>query len=196
MSALAQVLQPDDLPANDELFGIIRERSFRRGRFTLSSGVESDMYFNLKPTMMHPRGAYLCAAAFLKFIRAESVDFVGGLEMGAVPIIGSLAAISEREGTSVATFFVRKRPKAHGTKDLIEGLGPEETLAKKRVLIADDVSTTGNSILIAVKAARDASAEVDAALVLVDREEGARENLAQAGIRLIAIFRGRAFLAP
>ena len=177
----------------DELLDIIKRRSFRRGSFTLSSGRESSLYFNLKPTMMDPRGARLCAAAFLKRIRAENVDCVGGLEMGAVPVIGSLAAISDMEGHPVRTFFVRKAQKAHGTRELIEGLGPDESLNGKRVLVLDDVATTGNAILHAAAAARAANALVDSALVLIDREEGAAETLQRDGIRLLSVFRASDF---
>jgi orotate phosphoribosyltransferase len=176
-----------------ELLEIIKRRSFRRGSFTLSSGRESSLYFNLKPTMMDPRGARLCGAAFLRRIRAENADTVGGLEMGAVPVIGSLAAISDLEGHPVRTFFVRKAQKAHGTRELIEGLGPGESLEGKRVLVLDDVATTGNAILQAAAAARAAGAVVDSALVLVDREEGAAEALERAGIRLLSVFRAGDF---
>jgi orotate phosphoribosyltransferase len=181
--------------SNDEaeLLDIIRRRSFRQGKFILSSGRESTLYFNLKPTMMHPRGAFLCARAFLSRIRAEDADYVGGLEMGAVPVIGSLAALSEAEGRPVHTFFVRKAAKAHGTRETIEGLGPDESLAGTRALILDDVATTGNAILQAVAAARAANAIVDSALVLIDREEGAAEALARDGIRLLSVFRARDF---
>ncbi len=178
----------------DGLFALIRRRSFRRGHFVLSSGRESEMYFNLKPTMLDPRGAYLSATAFLKFIGAENIAFAGGLEMGAVPMLGSLAALSEMRGHPVRTFFVRKRPKTHGTKELIEGLASDETLSGARVMIIDDVATTGNSALEAARVAREAGAHVDCALVLVDREEGAREMLAQEGIRLLAVLRGPDFL--
>ena len=177
-----------------ELFELIRDRSFRRGKFTLASGRESEMYFNLKPTMMFPSGAHLAASAFLERIRAEGVGLVGGLEMGAVPLMGSLAAISEMEGRPVRTFFVRKKPKQHGTRELIEGLGPGETLSGSRALILDDVATTGGSILDAARAAREAGASVDAGLVLIDREEGAAESLEREGIRLLSIFRGQEFL--
>jgi len=176
-----------------ELLDIIRRRSFRRGRFTLSSGRESTLYFNLKPTMMHARGAFLCARAFLQRIRAERADYVGGLEMGAVPVIGSLAALSESEGNSVHSFFVRKAAKAHGTREVIEGLGPGESLAGKRVLILDDVATTGSAILQAVSAVRAEDAVVQSALVLVDREEGATETLERNAIRLLSVFRARDF---
>ena len=177
-----------------ELFHIIATRSFRRGQFTLSSGAQSEMYFNLKPTMMHPRGGHLAAAALLSIVRDEDASWVGGLEMGAVPVIASLAALSDVEGDPVHTFFVRKKPKSHGTMELIEGLGPDETLAGQRVLIVDDVATSGSSILEAARAARSAGAKIESALVLIDREEGARENLTRDGIRLLSVFRGPEFL--
>lgn len=181
---------------NDDtaLFEIIRQRSFRRGKFRLSSGAESELYFNLKPTMMDPRGAYLSARAFLARLRSEHAEYVGGLEMGAVPIIASLAAVSEAEGAPVRTFFVRKAAKDHGTQDLIEGLAPGETLEGKRVVVADDVATTGGSIFKAVEAVRKVGAIVDASLVLVDREEGAAEFLGGHGVKLLSVFRGREFL--
>ena len=176
-----------------ELRELIRARSFRLGKFTLVSGRESDLYFNLKPTMMDPRGAHLSARAFLARILAEQVDYVGGLEMGAVPLIASVAAISDADGSPVKTFFVRKEAKVHGTRETIEGLGPEDSLEGARVLVADDVATSGGSIIKAVDAARGAGARVDVALVLIDREEGAREALSEHGVRLLAVFKGGEF---
>ncbi len=187
---------PDSASGGDDaaLLEIVRARSFRKGKFRLSSGAESDLYFNMKPTMMDPRGAFLAARAFLARVQEEKAEWVGGLEMGAVPVIASLAAVSEAEGHPVRTFFVRKAAKDHGTMDLIEGLGPGETLAGARVLVADDVATTGGAILKAIEAVRAAGAVADTALVLVDREEGAAERLAQHGIRLISVFKAHQFL--
>jgi len=184
----------DDSGWQTSLFEIIKERSFRQGRFTLASGAESDLYFNLKPTMMDPLGAYLAAKAFSEIIHAERVDYVGGLEMGAVPIIGALAAISATEGRPIRTFFVRKAPKEHGTKEKVEGLAPSESLQGKRVLVLDDVATSGGSIMKAIDAARSAGATVDVALVLVDRDEGAKKRLADQGIRLLSVFQAQQFL--
>ncbi len=176
------------------LFEIVKTRSFRRGKFTLASGAQSELYFNLKPTMMHPKGALLWAKAFLSRLRAANIDYVGGLEMGAVPVLGGMAAVSEMEGHPLNTFFVRKQAKAHGTKDVIEGLASGESLAGKRVLVVDDVATSGGSILKAVAAAKEEGAKVDTAMVLIDREEGAAENLQAHGIRLLSVFRGQEFL--
>ena len=176
------------------LFEIIRERSFRHGKFKLASGRESELYFNLKPTMMSPSGALLSARALLARIWPESPSYVGGLEMGAVPVIAALAAISEAENKPVKTFFVRKQPKGHGTMDMIEGLAPNETLANAKVMVIDDVATSGGSILKAVDAARAIGAQVDAGLVLIDREEGAAEALQAQNVRLLSVFTGREFL--
>jgi len=192
--ARLQQAATDDSGWHTSLFEIIKERSFRRGRFTLASGAESDLYFNLKPTMMDPLGAFLAAKALGEVIHTENVDYVGGLEMGAVPIIGALAAISAAEGRPIRTFFVRKAPKAHGTMEAIEGLAPGESLKGKRVLVLDDVATSGGSIMKAVDAARGAEATVDVALVLVDRNEGAGERLAGEGVRLRSIFQAQRFL--
>ena len=175
-----------------ELLEMIRARSMRRGKFTLASGRESDLYLNIKPTMMDPRGARLCAEAFLARVPAGT-DYVGGIEMGAVPIIGALAAVSDIAGRPVKTFFVRKSAKDHGTKEVVEGLATGESLAGKRLLMVDDVATTGGSVIKAIEAARAAGAIVEDALVLVDRQEGGTENLAALGVRLASVFVGDDF---
>ena len=177
-----------------QLRDVIRQRSYRRGKFRLASGAESEFYFNLKPTMMSPEGAYLSARALLGKIRGENVDTVGGLEMGAVPVIACIAALSHEDGKPVKTFFVRKKPKDHGTQDLLEGLAPGETLAGQRVMIVDDVATSGGSIIKAAEVARAAGAVVETALVIIDREEGATEALQNAGIRLLSVLRTQDFL--
>lgn len=177
-----------------DLIDIIKQRSYRRGKFKLASGAESEFYFNLKPTMMNPKGAYLCARALLHIIRNEKVDYVGGLEMGAVPVIANIAALSFEDGLPVNTFFVRKQAKDHGTQDLVEGLAAGESLAGKRVIIIDDVATSGGSIIKAAQMARAAGAVVDTALVIVDREEGGSEALAAAGIKLLSALKKSDFL--
>lgn len=175
-----------------ELLEMIRRRSMRRGRFTLASGRESDLYLNLKPTMMDPRGARLCAEALLARVPAGA-DYVGGLEMGAVPVIAAMAALSDARGRPVRTFFVRKTAKDHGTREVVEGLADGESLAGKRVLVIDDVATTGGSALKAIEAARAAGAVVTHALVIVDRGEGGGETLAAAGVDLDSVFTGDDF---
>ena len=175
-----------------ELLEMIRARSMRLGKFTLASGRESDLYLNLKPTMMDPRGARLCAEAFLARI-PPGTDYVGGIEMGAVPVTAALAAISDVHGRPVRTFFVRKAVKDHGTRQLVEGLTEGETLQGKRVLITEDVVTTAGSLLQSVEVVRAAGAIVTDALVIVDRQEGGSENLAAHGVKLHSVFVGDDF---
>ncbi|MBA3810122.1 MAG: orotate phosphoribosyltransferase [Caulobacteraceae bacterium] len=178
----------------DDLFAVIKARSFRRGRFTLASGRESELYFNMKPTMMDPRGACLAARAMLDQIHEEKADFAGGLALGAVPTLGAVAALGWLEGRPIPTFFVRQKAKDHGTRETIEGLGPDDSLVGKRVVVVDDVATTGGSILLAIEAARAAGAIVEVGLVIVDREEGAEALLRERDVRLRSIFRAGAFL--
>ena len=172
-----------------ELFKVIAERSFSLGDFTLSSGEKSNWYFDLKPTMMNANGNLLAARAFLRRIEGKPVDYVGGLEMGAVPIMGGMAVLSQLNGHPLQTLFVRKERKAHGTAKLVEGLADSESLSGKRVCVVDDVATKGGSILQAVDAIREAGGVVEDALVLVDREAGATAFLGTHGVALHSVFR-------
>jgi len=135
---------------------IIRKRSFGRGEITLASGRKSDFYFNLKPTMLDPEGAALLAELTFEALKDDGLDYVGGLEMGAVPLAGAIAQLSWIKGHPIAAFFVRKKPKEHGARLAVEGLAKGESLQGKRVVIVEDVTTTGESALKAVEAARDA----------------------------------------
>jgi orotate phosphoribosyltransferase len=198
MAAVAQLVaskSKQTTASKDELLDLIRTRSFKTGTFTLSSGKQSSLYFNMKPTMMWPRGAELAARELLGIAQGLGCEYVGGLEMGAVPLIGAMAALSSAEGHPLRTMFVRKNPKSHGTMDLIEGLGPDESLQGKHVLVIDDVATSGASILKAVRAARDAEAIVEHAACLVDRNEGADGFLEAQGVKLHSVFSADDFVA-
>lgn len=184
------MLPPADL---ERLRLLISSRSVRHGRFTLASGRTSTFYFNGKPTMLHPLGAELIARAMLAVAREVGATHLSGLEMGAVPLLGAVSALSSIEGTPIPATFVRKMAKAHGTGELVEGLGPGETLAGARVLLLEDVVTTGGSVLKAAAALRNAGGEVAHAAVIVDREEGGVEALGAQGIRLHPIFRAGDF---
>jgi orotate phosphoribosyltransferase len=173
---------------------IIRKRSFGRGEITLASGRRSDFYFNLKPTMLDPEGAALLAELSFEALKDDGLDYVGGLEMGAVPIAGALAQLSWLKGHPIAAFFVRKKPKEHGAKLAIEGLAKGESLRGKRVVIVEDVTTTGGSALKAVEAVREAGAEVALVLTMVDRDEGATETFAEAGIPFRSLYKAGEFL--
>lgn len=184
----------DPKAARTRLREIIAKRSFGRGEITLASGRKSDFYFNLKPTMLDAEGGALLAQLTLRALAVEELDYIGGLEMGAVPIASAAAAISALTSSPVHAFFVRKTPKEHGAKLLIEGLTKDESLAGKRVAVIEDVTTTGGSALKAVEAVIDAGAEVALVFTMVDRQEGAAETFAAAGIKFDALFKAEEFL--
>jgi orotate phosphoribosyltransferase len=170
------------------LIAIIKERSFEKGgERKLASGRTSNFYFNMKPTMLHAEGAHLIGVLVLDALKADAVDLVGGLEMGAVPIAAAVAATSQTTARPVSAFFVRKQAKDHGTQSLIEGLAKGEMLQGKSVVVVEDVTTTGGSALKAAEALMSQGATVVRVLTLVDRKEGAAETFAKAGHAFTAI---------
>ena len=171
-----------------QLIEIIKRRSFQSGReIKLASGKTSTYYFNMKPTMLDAEGAHLIATLILDAIAELKPDFVGGLEMGAVPIASAVAAVSHTTAQPVNAFFVRKQAKDHGTQSLIEGLPAGETLKGRRVVIVEDVTTTGGSAVKAAQNVRDEGADVVGVVTIVDRLEGAGDAFAAAGLNLTAI---------
>ena len=173
---------------------IIHKRSFGRGEITLASGRKSDFYFNLKPTMLDPEGAALLAELSLDALKDDRIDYIGGLEMGAVPIAGAIAQLSWLKGHPIAAFFVRKKPKEHGARLAVEGLAKGESLAGKRIVIVEDVTTTGGSAMKAVESVRETGAEVVLVLTMVDREEGATDTFGAAGLPFRSLYKASEFL--
>jgi orotate phosphoribosyltransferase len=173
---------------------IIRKRSFGRGEITLASGRKSDFYFNLKPTMLDPEGAALLAELAYETLKDDRLDYIGGLEMGAVPLAGALAQLSWLKGHPIAAFFVRKKPKEHGARLAVEGLAKGESLEGKRIVIVEDVTTTGGSALKAVEAVKESGGHVVLVLTMVDREEGATEAFADAGLTFRSLYKATEFL--
>ena len=174
---------------------IIAAKSLLSGSFTLASGKPSGYFFDMKKTMFDPEGASLVGELLCDLLAGDSeTKAVGGLEMGAVPIAAAASAVSALTDSPVHAFFVRKQPKEHGAKLLIEGLMKGESLEGKRVAVIEDVTTTGGSAMKAVEAAKDAGAEVALVFTMVDRQEGATENFQQAGIKFVSLFTADEFL--
>lgn len=172
----------------NRLIEIVKARSFSTGgEVKLASGRSSNFYFNMKPTMLHAEGASLIASLILDALKGDDVDLVGGLEMGAVPLASAVAVMSHTKGWPLQAFFVRKQAKEHGAKKLVEGLAPNETLEGKRVVILEDVTTTGGSSMKAIEAVKAEGGQVVRVVTVVDRQEGAAESFAAAGITFTPI---------
>jgi orotate phosphoribosyltransferase len=188
MAIAAAVRQDGTDSSRQRLIDLVSEVSLLRGeRLKLASGAESTFYFNMKPSTFDPEGSTLIAGMVLAEARLDGAELVCGLEMGAVPIVACVAQLSGIQGRPIRGFFVRKVVKEHGTRKTIEGLPEGISLRGKRVLVVDDVTTTGSSVLKAVEAARAAGAHVRTVVTVVDRREGASENLARQGLRLIPL---------
>ena len=162
-----------------ELAELLKQKSLRHGMFVLSSGKTSTYYIDGKLTCMDPAGAACIAESVLKEIADMPVDAVGGMDMGATPIIGAVACTSYRIKRPLPTFIVRKEAKEHGTKKQIEGPLPEGPC---NVVIVDDVVTSGRSILKAIDAVKQRGCNVLLAISVLDRNAGASELLQSHGI--------------
>ena len=167
-----------NIPANylDRLKQRIREKSLFRGKVTLSSGKTSDYYLDCRLTTLDPEGSVLSAHAILELLAAKGIraDAIGGMSIGADPLVAAVSALSFLQGRPLRGFLVRKDRKEHGRQKRIEGLEPG---AAKNVVIVDDVCTTGKSTFEAIAAAEEEGMMVVAVISLVDREEGGSEEL-------------------
>src|SRR3954462_7237065 len=159
-----------------QLAKVIREKSLKHGKFTLASGRTSDYYIDARLSSLDPEGAARIADAILQEIAGMKVDAVGGMDMGATPIVGAVAIRSFQLNKPMPTFVVRKDVKQHGTQKQIEGPIPP---APCNVVIVDDVVTSGGSIIKAIDAVEKHGGKVLLAISVLDRNAGAREALEQ-----------------
>jgi len=194
MTALAELQSAQSLnvldhsdPRWSRLRDIIRSQSLKLGHFILSSGRTSTYLFQLRQTTMLPEGAALLGSIIVEYMKGNGIRCVGGLELGAVPLVASAAILSHLEGYPIEAFFVRKTQKEHGARERIDG----HLSSGAETLLVDDVATTGGSILKAIEGMKSDSRHfgVYRALAVVDREEGATENLREHGIELASIFK-------
>jgi orotate phosphoribosyltransferase len=174
-------------------FELIKAKSFGRREIILASGQPSTFYFDMKPTMLSPEGANVLSELILARLNDENIDYVGGLVMGAVPLISTINQLSFLKGRPLPGFFVRQEVKTHGTMKKIEGVSDEE-LNGKKVVILDDVTTSGKSAMIAVEAVKAAGATVVMVLSVVDRGEGAVDFYRNQNMRFDSLFTAKEFL--
>jgi orotate phosphoribosyltransferase len=161
------------------------------GEFTLSSGKQSDFYFDGRKVTLDARGLYLVAEAVLAIITGQDIAAVGSIPVGADPMTGATVGLAGERGVNISGFLVRKEPKKHGTGKQVEGPQPP---AGSKVVILEDTITTGGSVLRGIEAVRrEWDVEVAAVIVLVDRQEGGAEAIEAAGPELWPIFTRKDF---
>ena len=163
---------------------LVRERALLRGDFTLASGARASYFFDLKMVTLSPEGAHLAGRLVYGLLKDSGIEAVGGLSLGADPIVTAMAIVSQLEGRPIPAFIVRGGDKDHGTQKSIEGNVPSPG---SRVAIVEDVITRGGSTLRAIEAAEAAGCRVARVIALVDRHQGGSDELERRGYDFSAI---------
>lgn len=174
------------LELKKRLARMLIEKSYREGEFTLASGRKSDYYFDCRVTALHPEGAWLIGTLFNKLLAGVAIKGVGGMTLGADPLVSATTVISYEMHRPLAGLLVRKEAKGHGTGQFVEGLGnfqPGDPVA-----MLEDVVTTGGSLLKACTRIQNAGLDIVAVCTILDRQEGGKEILKDAGFDLLALF--------
>ncbi len=171
-----------------QLKKLLLEKSYREGTFTLTSGLTSDFYVDGKQTTLDAEGAYLCGRLLYELIRNHDrkITGVGGMTLGADPLVTAVSLVSYLEKDPIPAFIVRKEAKGHGTGNFIEGknnLQPGGTVA-----LVEDVVTTGGTLIKVIERVENEGFKVGLVATIVDRQEGGSEALAGHGYPLASIF--------
>lgn len=169
----------------ERLRQLILTKAYFREKIILSSGKESDYYIDARLVTLFPEGVLLIAQLMLEMIRNDKVDAIGGPTLGADPMVGALGVISHQQGRPLTTFLIRKEAKGHGKKNLVEGPRLSEG---SRVVLIDDVATTGKAFLHSLDVMDEMRIKVVKALCIVDRGEGAKDALLKRNCPLESIF--------
>jgi len=168
----------------ERLKELILQKAAKTGEFTLASGQKSTYYINGKLIALHSEGLGLISELFWQEIEKENVDAIGGMTIGADPIVGGVLTVAASHGVDIDVFLVRKQPKDHGTRSQVEGPLRDGC----RIVIIEDVTTTGGSSLKAIDALKPFGCEIVKVISLVDREQGAAENFKKHGFKFCSIF--------
>jgi orotate phosphoribosyltransferase len=159
----------------EELLKLVKEKAVQKGEFTLSSGKKSAYYIDGKQVTLDPQGILLLGKAILGMLQGVQVEAIGGPTLGADPIAAAVALLSSQTGKPLKAFIVRKEEKKHGTQKRIEGPALQ---AGDRVVVVEDVITSGKSVLDAIQEIEKLKCRVVKVICLLDREEGAAKALA------------------
>jgi len=164
------------------LLEVVKEKAVLHGDFTLTSGLKSSYYFDLRLATLDPEGAYLVGKLMLELVSGK-VDAIGGLTLGANPIVTAVAFASFLEGKPIPAFIVRTETKERGTQKRIEG----HLTKGGKVAIVDDVATTGGSLFKAIEAVETEGCQVVKVIAILDRHQGGSDELRKRGYDFIAI---------
>lgn len=181
----------DAVAMRGRLAALLLEKSYRAGEVTLTSGRKSDYYFDCKQTALYPEGAWLIGNLLFDLL-PEGIVGVGGMTLGADPLVTAVSIASYLRGRPMPAFIVRKAAKGHGTNQFLEGLSNFRPGAV--VALLEDVVTTGGTLLTVIDRVREAGLTVGAVLTVLDRKEGGAERLAEHGFPLHSIFTRDALL--
>jgi orotate phosphoribosyltransferase len=166
-------------PARDRLLELFKTRAVAFGDFVLASGKRSRYYINSKLVLFHSEAVALLGESLFRATEDLTIQAVGGLEVGAIPMAAACVYRYHQAGRALEGFFVRKAAKGHGSQERVEG----RLNAGDRVVILDDVLTTGESCVQAIEAAEAKGATVERVVCIVDRLQGARDRLAKYDFR-------------
>jgi orotate phosphoribosyltransferase len=167
----------------DELKGLVARDAVKFGKFILSSGKESDIYVDLRKVTLNPEGATLIGEVVSDMIKDVEADAIGGMTMGADPIALAAAMKALEKGRRINAIVVRKEQKAHGTMNWVEG--PVEP--GQKVLVVEDVITTGGSAGKAIDRLRENGFVVDTVIAVFDRMEGGKEMIESKGCKVLTV---------
>ncbi len=167
-----------------QLIEIIRKEAFFRKKVILSSGKESDYYIDLRRITLSGEGIYLISHLIWEDIKDEGITAVGGMTLGADPIVAGVCLVARQDNASLKGFLIRKEPKKHGRQKLIEG---KELTVHDKVLVVDDVATSGGSLVKSIDVLKEQGIPIARVMVVVDRQEGAGRIIADCGYRLCSL---------
>jgi orotate phosphoribosyltransferase len=173
-----------------QLHALLEKEALKKGDFILSSGKKSTYYLDGRVITLTPEGAFLVASIILEMVKGRKIDAIGGPTLGADPITGAIACLAHLKNIPLKNFIVRKAAKGHGTQRQIEGPALKKG---SKVILVDDVATTGKALIEAKEALDREGIIAETAIVIVDRCEGAAENIAKYGLKLEPVFTIRDF---
>jgi orotate phosphoribosyltransferase len=178
--------------ATQKLLSLLQIHSFRTGEFTLASGKKSDFFIDCKPTILSSKGIFLCGLVFLQKIESLSVEInsVAAVPLGGCPIADSIAVLAAQREYPLDVLYIRPEKKDHGSGRQVE----RPTFLSEEVVLVEDVITTGGSSLRAIEILHREGVPTNHVIALVDRLEGGRENLEEAGVEVHSIFTRKDFL--